>query len=70
MLEAHGDYHDIFSGLFARAIESHDDKIALDVQSFDTVKGEFPRDELVQAADGVLITGSGALLHVLSCFCG
>ncbi|KAL7342194.1 class I glutamine amidotransferase-like protein [Rhodotorula toruloides] len=48
-----GDYHQIFARLLRSSIE-------LEVQSYDVVRGEFPSEEEVRSADGVLITGSAA----------
>lgn len=69
-----GDYHQIFTRLLRSSIEvakaeqgaegsanGAGEPKKLEVQSYDVVRGEFPSEEEVRSADGVLITGSGAL---------
>lgn len=58
-----GTYHDIFSTLFKRSLdqeaEARSERLGLEIESYDVVKGEYPTDEALKAADGVLLTGSG-----------
>ncbi|GAA5876785.1 hypothetical protein JCM3774_003473 [Rhodotorula dairenensis] len=63
-----GTYHDIFASLFRHSVdlvatEKHvtqepDSKYKLTVESYDTVNGDFPKEDRVKSADGLLITGS------------
>lgn len=61
----YGDYHDIFSDLFSKSLvlagkEAQRD-LELEIRSFDVREGEYPDDEELRTAKGVLLTGSGAL---------
>lgn len=65
VLRKHGDYHDIFASLFRRALEAHPSPegraVTLTVQSYDVVNEpyEYPSEEELSKASGLLITGSG-----------
>jgi hypothetical protein len=64
-----GTYHDIFTSLFKHSIdlvatEKHvtqgpNAEYKLTVESYDVVNGDFPTEDRVKSADGLLITGSG-----------
>ncbi|BGP02920.1 putative glutamine amidotransferase [Rhodotorula toruloides] len=68
-----GDYHQIFTSLLRSSIEVAKSEQGaersangvaepktLEVQSYDVVRDEYPSEEEVKGADGVLITGSAA----------
>ncbi|BGP34819.1 hypothetical protein JCM10296v2_006643 [Rhodotorula toruloides] len=68
-----GDYHQIFTSLLRSSIEVAKaeqgaegtangvaEPKKLEVKSYDVVRGEYPGEEEVKGADGVLITGSAA----------
>lgn len=66
----HGDYHDVFSSLFARSAEqmtrdvndsANASSLELIIKSYDVVNEpwEYPSQEEVRQATGLLITGSG-----------
>lgn len=63
----YGDYHDIFSDLFDKSLKlatkedgRGEEGLALEVRSFDAKAGEYPDQAELDAATGLLITGSGA----------
>ncbi|GAA5984524.1 hypothetical protein JCM10908_003383 [Rhodotorula pacifica] len=68
-----GTYHDIFTSLFKHSIdlvatEKHvsleqGSKYKLTVESYDVVNGDFPKEERLKSADGLLITGSAHTAH-------
>ena len=67
VLESKGTYADIFTTLFRRSLELRRREepslrdVELDIASYDVVKaGEYPDDAALEAADGLLMTGSGA----------
>ena len=58
----HGDYHTVFTSLFQRSLDTLPDvEYELQVKSCDVVNDpwEYPTDEDLQEAAGLLITGSG-----------
>ncbi|SCV69457.1 BQ2448_2477 [Microbotryum intermedium] len=68
---AHGNYHDIFTSLFERSVQLHSSQVKptsestgteaeLTVESYDAVQGQYPTQERVKEANGVLITGSAS----------
>lgn len=64
VLKSHGDYHAIFTSLFQRAAATLPEDIApfvLTVKSYDVVNEpwEYPSEQELGEAAGVLITGSG-----------
>lgn len=68
-----GTYHDIFTSLFKHSIdlvatEKHvtqgpNAEYKLTVESYDVVNGDFPTEDRVKSADGLLITGSAHTAH-------
>ena len=64
VLKSHGDYHAIFTSLFQRATATVTEGVApfvLTVKSYDVVNEpwEYPTEQELSEAAGVLITGSG-----------
>ncbi|SGY76962.1 BQ5605_C005g03535 [Microbotryum silenes-dioicae] len=71
---AHGNYHDIFTSLFEHSVQLHASQInlgskttsgtqseaVLTVESYDAVRGQYPTEDRVKEANGVLITGSAS----------
>ncbi|SCZ97184.1 BZ3500_MvSof-1268-A1-R1_Chr4-2g07045 [Microbotryum saponariae] len=71
---AHGNYHDIFTSLFEHSVQLHASQIklgskttsgtqseaVLTVESYDAVQGQYPTEDRVKEAHGVLITGSAS----------
>ncbi|KDE04816.1 hypothetical protein MVLG_04780 [Microbotryum lychnidis-dioicae p1A1 Lamole] len=71
---AHGNYHDIFTSLFEHSVQLHASQInlgskttsgtqseaVLTVESYDAVQGQYPTEDRVKEANGVLITGSAS----------
>lgn len=56
----YGSYHDVFSNLFQRAIESDPNKEqGLYVEAYDVVQGDYPTPETLSELNGILLTGSG-----------
>lgn len=70
-----GTYHDIFASTFQHSIElaavekgitqEEDAEYKLTIESYDTKNGDFPKEERVKQADGLLITGSGTFALAL-----
>ncbi|BGP57810.1 hypothetical protein JCM8202_002464 [Rhodotorula sphaerocarpa] len=71
-----GTYHDIFASTFQHAIDlvakeknasqpqqQAEAQYSLTVESYDVVNGDYPREERVKSADGLLITGSASTAH-------
>ncbi|POY75922.1 hypothetical protein BMF94_1006 [Rhodotorula taiwanensis] len=68
-----GTYHDIFASTFQHSIElaavekgitqEEDAEYKLTIESYDTKNGDFPKEERVKQADGLLITGSASSAH-------
>lgn len=67
--EKHGDYGTIFTTMFRKAIHLAEveagetgqhgvDREELTIESYDVVQEEYPSEERVRLADGILITGS------------
>ena len=60
----HGDYHDVFASLFQRALgHLHpQEPLEIEVRSYDVVNEpwEYPKEDELARASGLLITGSGA----------
>lgn len=72
-----GDYHDIFTTLLRSSIDvaraevgangtanGSEEARKLTVESYDVVRGVYPGEDEVKRADGLLITGSGAVLSL------
>jgi hypothetical protein len=58
----HGDYHRVFTSLFQRSLDTlTDSDYELEVKSYDVVNQpiEYPSADDLDAAAGLLITGSG-----------
>lgn len=61
VLQKYGSYHQIFCQLFHNSVSIQDptSKNSLRVLSFDIVDQEYPSDEHLESAIGLLVTGSG-----------
>lgn len=71
-MEVYGDYSKVFHTLFEKAVrgaaESNGDvktngeTKTITIESYDVVKGEYPSEERIMVANGLVITGSGKLI--------
>lgn len=61
--QKHGDYHNVFASLFQQSLEhlNPQDPLEVEIRSYDVVNEpwEYPTQEELAAASGLLITGSG-----------
>jgi hypothetical protein len=62
-------YHDVFCSLFQRSLDAQGDtSVELLVKSYDVVNEpwEYPSEQELNEASGLLITGSGKLVYIQS----
>ena len=70
--QKHGDYHDVFASLFQRSLEHlhPQEPLEIEVRSYDVVNEpwEYPTEDELAKASGLLITGSGASTPCENCW--